>query len=63
MEVICPAVLLPGHSYYTTLQMLLFYVLAKPEAISGWAPICDSVHSRQLYGAAPLVSQATSAMT
>ena len=41
----------------------LFYVLATSKFISGQIPSCESVHSWQLYRAAPLGNQAISIMT
>ena len=41
---------------------LLFYILATSNAISGWVPTCDNLHSWQFYSAASLDHQATGTM-
>ena len=43
--------------------LLKFYILATSEVISGWVPICSSVHSWRLYGAALLGDQVTRTMS
>ena len=43
--------------------MLLFYVLATYQVMSGEVPTCGSVHSWRFYGAASLGDQAVSTMT
>ena len=44
-------------------HVLLFYVLATSNVMSGWVPTCDSVHSLKLYSAALLGNKAVSTMT
>ena len=39
--------------------LLEFYALAISKVMSGWLPTCESVHSWQLYIAAPLGDQVT----
>ena len=43
--------------------LLLLYILATSEVISGRVPTCDSAHSRRLYSATQLGNQAVSTMT
>ena len=49
--------------YHGLFVCLLFYVLATPKVISGWAPTCDSSHSWRLNSAASLGQQAAGTMT